>query len=229
VQVIATLAFEDEEFTCRILPTSNSIFFIAKECDDKELLYAEFTYAKLEKYLEENFGVGVDEEDVSKLIPYRVTYDEHDDGKYRFYFGLAREPVGFVEVTPLVDYETFIKLYATLDKKLQNDTSDVEEKYDNFYKHMITIIDDVLSLWEDTSSLSHNDRTNWAKRFGKDYTKENFKNNMFWWKSRNEYIETEKRKELKRKFEEQRTAATEHKQQTERRKKGLLFVRQVQK
>ena len=53
---------------------------------------------------------------------------------------------------------------------------------------------------------------------------------MFWWESRNEYIESKKEKELKRKLEEQKTrAAMEHKQQTERRKKGLLFVRQVQK
>ena len=52
---------------------------------------------------------------------------------------------------------------------------------------------------------------------------------MFWWKSRNEYIEAEKRKEVKRKFEQQATRAAMEHSETKNKKKGLLFVRQMQK
>ena len=214
-----------KRFECRILPTNTHVFFIARdgeEIDGEEILilYAAFTFTNFQKYLEENFSFRIEKEEVSSLGFCRVAYN---DDKYWFYFK-AKELEAYVKIQPLKDPTDFAKLYAALDKKMRNDVRDIEQKYDAFYKKMMVNIDDVLALWEE-NSLSHNDRTNWSKHF--DYTKKDFINNMFWWESRNRFIEDQKNVEFKEKrkaaeLETTRVAANTN-------LPGLRLVRQVRR
>ena len=147
------------------------------------------------------------------------------DGGYRFAFWYDKAYELSVNAKIVTDVATVCKIHSTVTRRMENDARAVEEKYDTFYERTKHRIDDVLAIWSE-SDLSENDRTNWIKQFGKSYSKNDLKNDLFWWESRNERIKKEKAKEerQKRKIQIERAEATAA---AARRPPGLRLARQL--
>jgi len=209
-----------QPYHSRILLHEEHIFFVATRED--EILFKEFTLKTLNTYLL-NFGFEIDNrEDIYNFFSV-VEVFYNDDKKIHCMRVQYNDAEKFYVPLEAVNDSNFVNIYAVLNSHMQNEIDWFTNKYDEFYEHVRSRIDQVLSVWQENKHAI-NDATKWSKHFGDGYSKDDFLQNMFWWQKRNEFLEEKKRKKV---FNQAREINARN-NELNKRPAGLMLERQVE-
>jgi hypothetical protein len=146
-----------------------------------------------------------------------------------FFFNLSLED-GKIKIslrlTEATDVAAVASIFLTsrnvMQTQLQNisdESNNVKEQYDDFYKFFEKTIDDILYIWNDNDSYDYGRATTSKDKWRFSFTKKDFNDRLFWWKERNNAIHDEAVKEVVQRQNIAQTNAV--------RRPGLVLTRSI--
>jgi hypothetical protein len=134
----------------------------------------------------------------------------------------------FLLLTEATDVASVASMFLTSSDVMQTQFNtqlqNLKEQYDDFYKFFVKTIDEILSIWNDNDSYGYGIAMTSKDKWRFPFTKEYFKDRLFWWKERNTTIYDEGVKEVI-----QRQNIAQIAQTKAVRKPGLRLARSIEK